>query len=218
VVARFSLGKPMQILFVHGMGRSPLSGLPLFLRLKAAGHSIHVFAYSTMMDDVKSMQNRLLRQIEKIAKNGKYILIGHSLGGVLIRGVLNQMPQDVTHPEHLFLLGSPIRPARLAQRLGSQGVFQFMTGDCGQLLASEERMGAIGSVAIPTTCIIGTKGFKGVKSPFGNEDNDGVVSVDECHGDWVRDKVFVPVIHTFLPSSGRVSDVILDRIRSSEYA
>jgi hypothetical protein len=50
------------------------------------------------------------------------------------------------------------------------------------------------------------------RSPFRGEANDGMVSVAEVSADWLSDQVQVPIVHSFLPSSRRVADIILQRL------
>ena len=83
----------MQILFVHGMGRTSLSGAPMLFYLRENGYLTNSFGYSAALSDFESIQNRLGRKITQIATQGEYVLIGHSLGGVLIRNALNNLPE-----------------------------------------------------------------------------------------------------------------------------
>jgi len=202
----------MHILFVHGMGRTPLSGVPILVRLRANGYTTGVFGYSAAFRCFDSIRDRLIRRVIQIASQGDYALVGHSLGGVLLRDALAKLPKEVIRPKHLFLLGSPIRSARLAVGMRNRILFRAMTGDCGQLLASNQRMQAIGPSNVETTIIIGTKGFNGDSGPFFGEINDGIVAASEAHADWVTDEVQVPVIHTLLPASYRVARILLNRL------
>ena len=93
----------------------------------------------------------------------------------------------------------------------------MVTQDCGQLLASPERMAGIATVA-RTTSIVGTKGVTGKHSPFGTEANDGVVALSEARASWLTDEVQVPIIHTLLPSSTRVADIILQKLEEDARA
>lgn len=86
--------------------------------------------------------------------------------------------------------------------------------DCGELLASQERMAVIGSLAVQTTNIIGVKGWRGKFSPFGDDENDGVVAVSEVYAEWVGEEIHVPVIHTLLPASWQVASIILERLKA----
>lgn len=119
-------------------------------------------------------------------------------------------------PRRLFLLGSPTSPSRLARKLQNFLIYRLFTGDCGQLLASDERMRAIPAIAVPTTVVIGDMGIKGRFSPFGEEGNDGIVAFSEVQLDWADEVVHVPVIHAWQPSSWQVADLLLQRIGAME--
>lgn len=210
----------MLVLFVHGMGRTPLSGWPLLRRLRQAGMRTTTFGYTTAFEDFNAIKRRLIAKVSKIASDESYILVGHSLGGVLIRAALNELPENVERPRHIFLLGSPVQPARLAVRLKNNLVYRAFTGDCGQLLASQVRMNEVGSLRETTTSIVGVTGFTNGRGPFGSEQNDGIVAVSEASAPWLSNQRKVPVVHTLLPASGKVAEVILREVcpspRSSE--
>lgn len=199
----------MQILFVHGMGRSPLSGAPLLFSLRKNGYSTNTFGYSAALTDFASIQHRLCQKISKIAAQGEVVLIGHSLGGVLIRSALSNLPQTGQSPKHVFLLGSPTTTSRMARKLSESKLFRILTGDCGQLLSDSERMAKIAGLSVPNTSIVGIKGVNGKYSPFLDELNDGVVAISEVAADWIQEEIRVPVVHTFLPSSALVSTILL---------
>lgn len=202
----------MQVLFVHGMGRSPLSGWPMLRRFRQHGIRTQSFSYCVSRQSFASIQSRLEKRIEAIASDGEYILIGHSLGGVLLRAALANMDDSVKAPKQLFLLGSPVKKSRLAVYFRRYWMFRFLTQDCGELLASSERMLDIPASDCSATAVVGVKGINGKSSPFRDELNDGVVSLSEVSADWIQEQIQLPVIHSFLPSSKRVSSVILSRI------
>lgn len=202
----------MQALFVHGMGRSPLSGWPMLRRLRRAGLQTATFGYSSSLEAFPAIVARLAPRIAGLGANGPYVLIGHSLGGVLIRAALEALPPGSRMPQHVFLLGSPVRASRLARAFGGNPLFRILTGDCGQLLASERRMAGIGPLRVPSTGIFGVRGITSPRTPFAGEANDGVVSVSEIEADWIGDTVQLPVVHTLLPASGLVARCILERL------
>jgi pimeloyl-ACP methyl ester carboxylesterase len=203
----------VHILFVHGMGRSPLSGWWLLDHLKRLGYKASSFGYVVMFEDFASIKNRLASKILEMAEQEEeYILIGHSLGGVLLRAAINSLPSGTKLPRHLFLLGAPFQPARLAQRLSHNPIYRFLTRDCGQLLGSISRMSEIGLVSVPTTSIAGIRGLPWKSCPFDGELNDGVVSISEVSIKAIADQVEVLSIHTFLPSNQQVAEIILNRL------
>lgn len=182
--------------------------------LRRTGMATSSFGYAAALQDFASIERRLRMRVERLARGGPYVLVGHSLGGVLLRSTLASLGADVRPPEHLFLLGSPTQAARLALRLGHLAPFRALTGDCGQLLGSPDRMARVQARAVRTTAIVGTRSLP-LQRAFGDEPNDGVVSVSEVSAAWLSDQVQVPVQHTFLPSSPRVSAIILDRLGRS---
>ena len=202
----------MQVLFVHGMGRSPLSGWPLLRDLKRAGLHTGTFGYLAATEDASRIIARLSARMVQLAAQGDYILIGHSLGGVLLRAALAALPKHVRRPRHLFLLASPIGPARLAQQLGNNLIYRLLTRDCGQLLASAQRMEGIGPASVPVTGFAGIRGLPSGWGPFRREPNDGIVSLSEVSAAWITDQVRVPLIHALMPSSREIAAAIIARI------
>ena len=203
----------MQALFVHGMGRTPLSGWPMLHYLRQAGLTTHSFGYFVSTETFDDITARLVKQITMYATKGPYILIGHSLGGVLIRAALALLDDTTTPPEHVFLLGSPIYPSRLAKSLSQNGLFRLITNDCGKLLASDERMQSVLSCECPTTAIIGVKGIDWKHGPFNGDANDSVVAVSEVSAEWLTDVIELPIVHGWLPSSPLVAEKIIVRLK-----
>jgi len=202
----------VKALFVHGMGRSPLSGWLLLRVLQQAGLETRTFTYFVSRQDFATIRTRLREQLLALGQEGDYLLIGHSLGGVLLRAALAELPPGARLPQRLFLLGSPVQPSRLARGLRNNRLFRSLCGDCGQLLGSATRMAAIGAVALPVTAVVGDTALPARISPFGHEANDTIVALPEIQADWVDEYVHVPLSHSFLPFSRRVGRIVLERV------
>jgi pimeloyl-ACP methyl ester carboxylesterase len=202
----------MQVLFVHGMGRSPLSGWPLLRRLQRAGLRTHTFGHWVSRHSFATIVGQLSQRLAQVADSGEYVLVGHSLGGVLLREALRTAPPTIRVPQRLFLLGSPVQVSSIAARMGRNPLYRVFTGDCGRMLGSAERMGAIGPPAVPVTAIVGVKGWSLVAGLLPREPHDGIVTLSEVGAPWLTDVVQLPVPHMLLPSDARVTRVILDRL------
>lgn len=198
---------PVAVLLVHGLWRTPLSFLSLVHRLRAWGHRPEQFGYAAIAQRYDAIVDRLVRRLERLAAHGApYAVIGHSLGGVLLRSAVPRISGPP--PEHLVMLGTPNRPPRLARRLGVHWVYRRLMGECGVNLTSEDFYAALPAPIIPYTIVAGTAGPRGRWSPFGHEPNDGIVAVSETP---VRDDdavVLLPATHTFMMSNPDVQAVI----------
>ncbi|MBK8726964.1 MAG: alpha/beta hydrolase [Holophagaceae bacterium] len=199
----------MRALIVHGMGRTPLAAAQLAYRLGRAGVQASLFGYVAAFQDFDAIASRLGRRLERLAASGPYIVVGHSLGGLLLRAALAKLPTETPLPAHLFLVGSPHRSPRLARRLRDRCLFRLFSGDSGRMLADPSRMRKLPFPDVPVTVIAGTAGFP---RPFRGRTNDGIVTVGEAHIGGVE-LVPVSAIHTFLLNSGEVFQHILDRAK-----
>lgn len=206
----------MKILFVHGMGATRFDFLPNALRLKKSAYDIHYFSYYASFQSLALIRQNLKAKLLELAAAGDYAVIGHSLGGVLLREALIELADKLPgfrSPCHLFLLGSPISPTSVNHYLSRYRLYKWLSGECGQLVASEAAMAAIGLPRLSTTCVAGTRGVRGRWSPFGNKPNDTVVLVSELHTEKFTDVVYLDCRHPSLPANAAVSQIIQDRLK-----
>jgi hypothetical protein len=196
----------MRLLLVHGLWRTPLSFLLLVRRLRGSGYQTELFGYAAVAQGYDVIVSRLVHRLERLAMAGPYAVIGHSLGGVLLRSALSHLtgPQ----PEHFLMLGTPNRPPRLAQILGVRWVYRRIMGECGVNLSSLQFYASLSVPRVPYTIVAGTAGPRGRWSPFGDEPNDGIVAVSETPILDDDPVVVLPVTHTFMMNNARVHEVI----------
>ena len=197
----------MHVLLVHGLGRTPMSlaGLARFLR--KAGHTTESFGYIGAFQSFKRIQERLRRRLKGIADKGQpYGVLGHSLGGLLLRAALPGLKRQ---PEHFVMLGTPNRPPRLARRFGTFLPFRLATGDPGQRLSDPQFFADLPLPTMPYTIIAGTAGFRGRLGPFGTDVNDGLVAVAETLVTDTDQPVLLPVGHTFMMGNSEVRAAVL---------
>jgi pimeloyl-ACP methyl ester carboxylesterase len=187
----------MQLLLVHGLGRTPLSLFGLASALRRDGHRTRLFGYLPLLESVPRIVRRLTSTLRELAKLRKPVgLIGHSLGGLFLRMALPEVPKLRVH--HLVLLGTPAsapRAARLAWKWFPP--FRLFTRGCGRLLTSPEAFTALPPLNVPFTVIAGTAGPCGRFGPFGTEPNDGLVAVSEARVGTADPELF-PALHTLL--------------------
>lgn len=192
----------MRAILVHGMGRTPASQLVLAARLRRAGMRVGLFGYSTIraFDDTVA---RLAARVETVVAGEPFILIGHSLGCVLIRATL---PSLTVRPLACFFLAPPNRAARAARHFASNKLYRLFTGESGQHLADERFMASLPVPDMPVRIYAGVSGPRGRLSPFRGEENDGILAVSETELQAPNAVVVrVPSIHTLIMNSALVA-------------
>ncbi|MDZ4675670.1 MAG: alpha/beta hydrolase, partial [Gemmatimonadota bacterium] len=202
----------MKALLVHGMGRSPASMVLLGQRLGRAGMLTSSFGYVPAIQSFDSIATRLTARLTTLATGGEYIVVGHSLGGLLLRAAIDRLDPSLPRPNHLFMLATPNQSPRLARRFQRNPLYRIYTGDAGQLLADADRLATIPQPSLPTTIIAGVSGRVGLGSPFQEDPNDWIVSLSEVRLTDGDDLVTLNAGHSFLMNYREVMEVILDRV------
>lgn len=198
----------MRVLLVHGLGRTPFSLFGLAASLRSAGHSTRFFAYSPTFESLNRIIRRLTRLLDELARIDEPVgLVGHSLGGLLLRMAMPSVPSLKVH--RLIVLGTPHRPPRLARLAWRWLPFRLLAQDCGRLLANPSEFPQLSELDIPMTAIVGTAGPCGRYSPFGDDPNDGIVAVNEAQIDSSGKNVVLPVWHSVMMNAASVRAEIL---------
>jgi pimeloyl-ACP methyl ester carboxylesterase len=196
----------MTILLVHGLGRTPFSFRSLVRRLRRWGYRTETFGYAALAQRYDVIVARLVARLEVLAASGQYAVIGHSLGGLMLRSAIARLSGPP--PRHLIMLGTPNRPPRLAHRARMYWIYRRLTGESGVNLASPAFYAALPVPTVPYTIVAGDGGPLGRWSPFGDEPNDGIVALRETR---IRDDdplVVLPVTHTFMMNKAQVQAAV----------
>ena len=143
--------------------------------------------------------------------DGDYIVIGHSLGGILLRSAVATLLPGVRRPRRIIMLATPNHSPRLARRFGNMLWYRAINGDVGQWLTDELRFAEIPALDVPCTVIAGTRGLTGRWSPFGEEANDGLVAVSETVLNAADELITLPVTHAFIMNDARVREIVMER-------
>lgn len=196
----------MQLLLLHGMGRTPLSMRRLARSLRRSGHRVEALGYLSAIESFDRIVGRVQRRLAALTAQGTCVAIGHSLGGLLVRLAVAGAPAP--QPAHLIMLGTPNQPPRQAARYGRLWPYRWINGECGQLLARADFFDRLPPLTIPYTIIAGTGGRCGGRSPFGDNPNDGLVAVSETLVSPADQPVTLPVRHTFMMNDRQVRAAI----------
>jgi pimeloyl-ACP methyl ester carboxylesterase len=201
----------VNVVLLHGMGRTPLSMLRLRRRLRRAGHHAVLFGYSPTFETLEHATARLVRRVQALGE-APYALVGHSLGSVIIRNALARLPAP---PVACAFLAPPMVECRAARFFSRFWLYRILTGEMGQLLADADFMQRLPLPLVPTRVYAGTAGPCRTWLPFEMEANDGILSVAEAKGSF-SDAIEVPSLHTFIMHSRVVADDIARFLRAAD--
>jgi pimeloyl-ACP methyl ester carboxylesterase len=201
-------GERRRVLLVHGLGRTPLSLALLARRLSREGYRPELFGYYAFAESHRRIVARLTRRLRSLATIQQPVsLLGHSLGGLLLRQAAAAVPELSVHS--LIMLGTPNQPPLLARRARHWTAFRLLAQSCGDFLATPEGFAALPPPAYRYLLIAGNAGWRGRWNPFEGAPNDGFVSVEETRIGPDDTPVVLPVAHTFMMNSPAVQDAIL---------
>ncbi|WP_227869740.1 esterase/lipase family protein [Undibacterium parvum] len=203
----------MDCILIHGMGRTSASMLLLRHRLRCAGHHVHLFGYLPTLETLDGVSMRLQRLLATRIQARPYVLVGHSLGSVIIRYTVAQLSSQ--RPAACFLLAPPMIACRAAKYFSQFFLFRWLTGEMGQLLAQEAFMRQL---AVPenTTIYAGIGGPRVSWLPFGSALNDGILLLEEACGDGSSSVLEFSCGHTFIMNSRAVCENILAALNELE--
>ncbi len=202
----------VRVVLIHGMGRTSVSLALLAARLRAAGHSTSSFGYFVSRDALDVIADRFVDHIARGGGvDGDYAIVGHSLGCIVTRMVLERLPGL----QRVVMLAPPNHPPALARLLQNNPVFRALTQDAGRRLADAEGFYAdLPRPAHPTLVVAGTAGPRFARSPWQGAANDGIVGVDETFLGEAEAQphvqhIQVPAVHTLIMNSAEVTGHIL---------
>lgn len=196
------------VVVLHGLGRTRRSMLGMAEALEHAGHSPVRLDYPSTRRGLDAHVAQVLEVIEHLAGAEEIDFVTHSLGGIVVRGLLasEAWPRRLS-PRRLVMLAPPNRGAALARLLDERAplLFRAVMGPSGSEVAAGLRLPA---PSIPFVVVAGSqRGGRGI-NPAIEGDDDGVVGVEETKLEGMARHVVVDALHTFVmdhPDARRVT-------------
>lgn len=211
------------VILLHGLMRSPLSMLMEARAIKRAGFAVANWGYMTLIGDLDEQIARLESNLSKLQGYKKVHGAGHSLGGLMLRGLFSR------HPElplgRLVLQGTPNHGAAIIERnrwlFGHGPLDQPIIHD---LAPHSPALQKLGVPPMEIGVIAGVEKFH----PFnpaswinervlGEVEHDGTVEVESTKLEGMQDFLEVPVNHSFLPLDKDVIDATIRFLKTGSF-
>jgi len=194
-----------QVILLHGMGRSPRSMLKIERALIKQSYRVLNAGYSAITGNFEEILNQLLDKIKPWVNKGSPVhFIGHSFGGILIRGILAQ--GFGWNYGRCVMLGSPNQGTSVASYMTSHKLLKHFTPKVAQeLIPESELLDRLPEPEIETGIIAGNKKYNPVipvtwfyKVATGDAPGDGVVELSNTQCRTMADFIVLPLHHSFM--------------------
>ncbi|EGR1583336.1 triacylglycerol lipase [Vibrio parahaemolyticus] len=184
----------MKIIILHGLYMHGLVMQPLSQKLRKLGYETQVLSYNTVAIDESSLFDYIDHSLNPLTAN---VLVGHSLGGLMIKRYLANRKPTTSLISHVVAIGSPLKGASIVGRIQDLGLGAILGNSPHHGLNKHDDAWAfpqkLGSIA--GTVPIGARPLL-IRND--NTMSDGTVTVEETRLDGMQDHIEVKQTHTSL--------------------
>jgi len=217
------------VVLLHGLGRSAWSLKRLEWRLQGAGYRTQNLDYPSRRHGIGELVALLHRRIVETAHGASRVhFVGHSLGAVLLRGVLARpVPFAVGR---VVMLAPPNAGVSLLERAEMRRLARYIYGrPILDLLPGSPALKALPGLAAETGVVAGSAPFH-VFNPTaymnallrpGFTEHDGTVDIASTRLPDMKDFVLLPINHSFMadhPETARQVVAFLEHGRFAKAA
>ena len=182
------------VVLIHGLWLPAMCLWPLARVLRRHGFMVKIFSYPSVSADLEMNAMRLSRFLATIDADSIH-LVGHSLGGILIRALFHYHPDQ--KPGRIVTLGTPHQGCRVAQNLNRYCAWRWIMGrSVAQLLQGVPQTWPapprdIGVISGNRSIGMGRLLYRGLPTP-----NDGLLTVQETSLAKASAHRILPTTHT----------------------
>ena len=186
------------IVLLHGMGRSHRIFARLSDALKAAGFAVASISYPSTRRSIEQHVEQLRELLGEVEGYRRIHFVSHSLGGILIRGLLApEAPTPDWEVGRIVMMAPPNRGSAWAEAAQDKLAFRLLFGSTGRGL-TPDALSELSIPQVPILVIAGARNGNGGWNPLLEGANDGVVRVDETHLEGESEHRVVHSLHTFI--------------------
>jgi len=184
--------------------------------LQRQGFVVKIFSYPSVSADLQMNAARLARFLGNIDADTIH-LVGHSLGGILIRALFQYHPNQ--KPGRIVTLAAPHQGCRVAQSLKRYRVWRWLMGrSVAQLLQGIAQTWPaaacdLGVISGNHSIGMGRLLYRGLPRP-----NDGLLTVEETSLANTRAHLVLPTSHTGMLFMRAVAEQVGRFVREGRFA
>ncbi len=187
------------VILLHGMGRSPFLFRDMERALRAAGFDAVAVSYPSLTRDIAGHADQIEHLLESARDVEKVSFVSHSLGGLVVREVLNRNGawRDELALGRVVMIAPPNQGSELAESVADLPPYHWIGGPAASEIAAGPPFAPVSPEIEVAIIAGGTDGGNGF-NPLLSENNDGVVTVSETRLPGARDHIVVRALHTVI--------------------
>ena len=192
------------VVLIHGLAGSRLNWIGLPQLLQRSGYHVVNYSYPSRQQRIEVAAQALAPVVQQCLQQHRrpVHLVGHSMGGLLIRAYLQQYGNEGIG--RVVMLGTPNQGTELSDPTGQQPYERAVAGWLGPAVAqmTTETNGFVAQLPepnVPTGIIAGYLNPAPWLNRRFNTANDGLVAVYSTQLSSMQDFVLIRSIHTSLP-------------------
>lgn len=109
----------MNLVILHGLYMHGIAMQPLAMNMEKIGYTTHLITYNSLAIEPERLFRRIDRALDESKTN---VLIGHSLGGVMIQRYLDSRQPSTDVVSHVVTIGSPLQGASIVSVIEEMGM------------------------------------------------------------------------------------------------
>lgn len=206
-------------MLLHGLGRTDRAMRPLATRLTDAGFDVHNLRYPSRKETPEALLAEVTSRIDACCADAPVLhLVGHSLGGILIRAYVARQ-----HPDNLgrvVLLAPPNHGSEIVDAVGDWAAFEALLGPTAVQLGTgpDSLPNRLPPPDYDVGVIAGTDTVNPVGSLIIPGEDDGMVSLESTRLDAMTDFLAVPRSHAFIMTSDDVAGQVEHFLRHGAFS
>ncbi|CAH0524394.1 esterase/lipase family protein [Vibrio hippocampi] len=198
----------MNIIILHGLYMHGIVMRPLSQNIRELGYTTQIVTYNTLAIN----EEKLFASIDHaLSRSSTNVLVGHSLGGIVIKHYLTSRKPCVQTISHVVTIGSPLQGASVVERVEKLGLGALLgnSGSFGlkahqDIWQHPQKLGSIaGDIPVGVRPLL----------MMSRSESDGTVTVEETRIEGMTDHIVTQQTHTSLIYSRFVSQQIDHFIR-----
>lgn len=207
------------VVLLHGLARSHRSMGRLRQAIEAGGYRSWCGTYPSRRLDLRALARETASRIRDEAPAERYFAVTHSLGGILVRHMRDELPWD-----RVVMLAPPNQGSRIARAFAEQKLFRWIYGPAGQDVRDPATWPAPPE---PFAVIAGTRDLS-IKNPTSwltksarlfpaGAPSDGTVAVEETKHPQMSAYAELDSTHTFIMNDPRAHALILHFLKHGTF-